>query len=75
MVSSIVNLISLWYFLMHKDLYNTRFLGSWWLSSDVIGEFAALIVGSQEPSGEWVNCLLYSFSTVGNYGRCNIEAM
>ena len=22
-----------------------------------------------------INCLLYNFSTVGNYGRCNIKAM
>ena len=41
-VSGMVNLIRLWYSLMHRDLYDIWFLGS-------------EVSGSQEPSGEWVN--------------------
>jgi len=53
-VSGVVNLISLWYSLMYRDLYDIWFLGSWWLTRDVGGDFVAFIVGSQETSGEWV---------------------
>ena len=53
-VSGMVNLISLWYSLIYRDLYDTWFLGSLWLTRDVRGDFVALIVCSQEPSGEWV---------------------
>ena len=49
-----VNLISQWYCLMYRDLYDIWFLGSSWLTRDVRGDFVALIVGSQEPSSEWV---------------------
>ena len=54
-----VNLISLWYSLMYRDLYDIWFLGSRWLTKDVREDFVALIIGSQEPSGEWVNMLLH----------------
>ena len=53
-VSGMVNLISLWYSLMYRDLCDIWFLGSSWLTRDGRGDFVALIVGSQEPSGEWV---------------------
>ena len=51
----LVNLISLWYSLMHKDLYDIWFLGSYWLTRVARGDFATLVVTSQEPRGEWVN--------------------
>ena len=50
-----VNLISLWYSLMYRDLYDIWFLGSYWLTRVARGDFVTLVVGSQEPSGEWVN--------------------
>ena len=34
-VSGMVNLISLWYSLMYRDLYDIWFLGSKWLTRDV----------------------------------------
>ena len=53
-VSGMVNLISLWYSLMYRDLYDIWFLGSYWLTRVARGDFVTLVVGSQEPSGEWV---------------------
>ena len=49
-----VNLNGLWYPLKHRDLYEIWFLGSLWLTRVVRGDFVTLVVGSQEPSGEWV---------------------
>ena len=40
---------------MYRDLYDIWFLVSQWLTRDVRGDFVALTVDSQEPSGEWVN--------------------
>ena len=49
MVSGIVNLFRLWFPLMHRDLYDVWFLGSWWLARVVVrGDFVTLVVGSQE---------------------------
>ena len=31
------------------------FLGSYWLNTVARGDFVTLVVGSQEPSSEWVN--------------------
>ena len=53
-VSGVVNLISLWYSLMYRDLYDIWFLGSYWLTRVARGDFVTLVVTSQEPSGEWV---------------------
>ena len=39
---------------MYKDIYDIWFLGSYWLSGVVRGDFVKLVVGSQEPSDEWV---------------------
>ena len=56
-VSSMVSLISLWYPLMHRDLYDIWFLGSNWLTR-VKGDLITLVLGSkepfQQPSSEWV---------------------
>ena len=52
-VSGMMNLISPWYPLIYGDLYNIWFLGSYWLTR-VVRDFVTLIVGSQEPSSEWV---------------------
>ena len=46
-----VNLSSLWYPLIYRDLYDIRFLGSDWLTRVFRGNFVTLVVGSQEPSG------------------------
>ena len=35
-------------------MINIWFLGSYWLTRVVRGDFVALVVGSQEPSGEWI---------------------
>ena len=53
-VSDMVNLISLWYPSMYRDLHDIWFLGSYWLTRVVREDFVTLAVGSQEPSGEWV---------------------
>ena len=66
MVSGIVNLISLWYFLMYRDLYDIWFLWSWWLTRDVRGDFVALIVRSWEPSSEWVKLYPWLVSILFN---------
>ena len=50
----LVNLISLRYSLMYRDLYDIWFLRSYRLTRVVKGDFVTLIVGSQEPIGEWV---------------------
>ena len=50
-VSDMVNLISLRYPLMYRDLHDIWFLGSYWLARVVRGNFLTLAVGSQEPSG------------------------
>ena len=49
-----VNLVSLWYPLMYRELYDIWFLGSYWLTRVVRGYFVTLVVGSQQPSSEWV---------------------
>ena len=41
-VSGVVNLISLWYSLMYRDLYDVWFLGSWWLTRDVRGNVCSI---------------------------------
>ena len=33
------------------------FLGSYWLTRVVTGDFVTLVVGSQEPSSKWVKQL------------------
>ena len=54
-----VNLISPWYSLMYRDLYDVWFLGSYWLTIVVRGNFVKLVVGFQEPSGEWINRVIF----------------
>ena len=39
---------------MYRDLYDIWLLGSYWLTGVARGDFVTLVVGSQEPSGEWV---------------------
>ena len=53
-VSGMVNLISQWYPLIYRDLYDMWFPGSYGFTRVVRGDFVTLVVGSQEPSGEWV---------------------
>ena len=53
-VGGMVNLVSLWYPLMYRELYDIWFLGSYWLTRVVRGYFVILVVGSQQPSSEWV---------------------
>ena len=53
-VIGVVNLITLWYPLIGTYMIIIWFLGSWWLTGVVVGDFATLVVGSQEPSSEWV---------------------
>ena len=54
MVSSMINLIRLWYPLMYSDFYDIWFLGGLWLAWAVRGDFITLAVSSQETSSEWV---------------------
>ena len=57
-VSGMANLISLWYSLMYRDLYDIWFLGVIGLLELTRvdrGDFVTLVLGSQEPSGDWVN--------------------
>ena len=53
-VSDMVKIIRLWYPLMYRDLYDIWLLGNQWLTRIARRDFVTLVVGSQEPSGEWV---------------------
>ena len=66
-VGCMVNLISLWYSFMYRDLYDIWFLGSSRLTQVVRGDFVTLVVGSQEPSSEWINFTFLRYSSITIY--------
>ena len=61
-IAAIMNLIRLWYPLMHSDLYDIWFLGSWWLTR-IVRDYIILVVCSQEASGEWVDIFTNAHNT------------